>query len=100
MPARVERGAGPAPTPEELESRLRAEGLRPSAWGNGPGDTYGWHAHAYAKVLYCVTGGITFHLRDGDDVALGAGDRLEIDPGTEHAATVGPDGVRCLEAPR
>ena len=100
MPARVERGEGPPAAPAELEERLRSEGLRPTGWGNGPGDTYGWHAHGYAKVLYCVSGGITFHLREGDDVELRAGDRLEIDPGTEHAATVGAEGVRCVEAPR
>jgi hypothetical protein len=27
-----------------------------------------------------------------------AGDRLDLPPDTEHAATVGPDGVTCLEA--
>ena len=31
---------------------------------------------------------------------LEAGDRLEVEPGTEHAATVGPDGVKCMEAAR
>lgn len=100
MPARVERGAGPPPAAAEVEDRLRSEGLQPTGWGNGPGDTYAWHAHAYAKILYCVSGGITFHLREGDDVELHAGDRLEIDPGTEHAATVGAEGVSCIEAPR
>ena len=40
-----------------------------------------------------------FHLEQ-EDVELRAGDRLDIEPGTEHAATVGPDGVRCVEAPR
>ena len=100
VPARFERCEGPPPTPEQLDARLRDEGLQPSSWGNAPGDTYGWHAHSYAKVLYCLTGGITFHLRDGEDVELRAGDRLEIDPGTHHAATVGREGVRCVEAAR
>ncbi|MGH9152360.1 MAG: cupin domain-containing protein [Acidimicrobiales bacterium] len=100
MRARVERCVGPPPGEVAAEARLRAEGLRPRSWGNAPGDTYGWHAHGYEKVLYCVTGGITFHLGAGGDVVLGAGDRLEIPPGTQHAATVGPDGVRCVEAPR
>lgn len=98
--ARVGRCVGPPPGEAAAEARLRAEGLHPRAWGNPPGDTYGWHAHGYDKVLYCVTGGITFHLGEGEDVVLGAGDRLEIPPGTQHAATVGPDGVRCVEAPR
>ncbi len=40
-----------------------------------------------------------FHLPHGD-VALGAGDRLDIEPGTEHGATVGPEGVTCVEASR
>ena len=77
-----------------------AEGCSsPRPWGNAPGDTYGWHSHGYHKVLLCLEGGITFHLRDGD-VELPAGDRLDIEPGTEHAATVGPQGVQCVEASR
>ena len=71
----------------------------PRPWGNGPKDGYGWHSHAYHKVLFCLRGSITFHLREGD-VALGQGDRLDLDPGTEHAATVGPEGCSCMEASR
>ncbi len=71
----------------------------PRPWGNGPGDVYGWHQHGYHKVLFCLDGSITFHLRDGD-VTLDAGDRLDLEPGTEHAATVGPRGCSCLEASR
>lgn len=87
------------PITKDLDAVFRAEGLTPRSWSNAPGDTYGWHEHPYHKVLYCLRGGITFHLREGD-VALEPGDRLEIEPATEHAATVGPDGVACIEAPR
>ena len=87
------------PSPAGVAERFGAEGLDPSTWGNAPGDTYGWHSHGYHKVLYCVSGSIVFHLRDGD-VELGPGDRLDVPPGTEHAATVGPDGVECMEASR
>lgn len=77
-----------------------AEGCSaPRSWGNGPGDTYGRHAHAYHKVLFCLEGSITFHLPEGD-VELGPGDRLDLEPGTEHAATVGPNGCGCVEASR
>ena len=77
-----------------------AEGCSaPRAWGNEPGDTYGRHAHDYAKVMFCLEGSITFHLADGD-VDLRPGDRLDLEPGTEHAATVGPDGCSCIEAAR
>ena len=71
----------------------------PRGWGNGPGDTYGVHEHAYHKVLFCLAGSITFHLGDRD-VTLGAGDRLDLEPGTRHAATVGSDGCACIEASR
>jgi mannose-6-phosphate isomerase-like protein (cupin superfamily) len=84
----------------EATEVFRAEGCSaPRPWGNGPGDTYGRHAHAYHKVLFCLEGSIAFHL-DGGDVELRAGDRLDLEPGTEHGATVGPDGVSCVEASR
>jgi mannose-6-phosphate isomerase-like protein (cupin superfamily) len=79
---------------------FRAEGCSaPRSWGNGPGDTYGPHAHEFHKVLFCLGGSITFHL-DGGVVVLGPGDRLDIEPETEHAATVGPNGCSCVEASR
>jgi len=71
----------------------------PRFWGNGPGDTYQAHSHAYHKVLFCLDGGITFHTDDGD-VDLVAGDRLDLEPGTVHSATVGPSGCDCVEASR
>jgi len=79
---------------------FRAEGCSsPRPWGNGPGDTYVPHAHGYHKVLFCLDGSITFHLDEGD-VDLEPGDRLDIEPGTEHGATVGPNGCSCVEASR
>jgi cupin superfamily acireductone dioxygenase involved in methionine salvage len=48
-------------------------------------------------VLYCVSGSIVFHT-SGGDVALAPGDRLELPAGVEHSATVGHDGVQCVEA--
>jgi mannose-6-phosphate isomerase-like protein (cupin superfamily) len=100
MSASKKPGQGVAPSRGELDSRLRSEGLnQPRWWSNGPGDRYGWHAHEYHKVLYCADGSITFHTRSGD-ISLKAGDRLDIEPGTEHAATVGGEGVTCVEAAR
>lgn len=79
---------------------FRSEGCSsPRPWGNGPGDTYGWHDHGYHKGLFCLSGSIVFHTREGD-VELTAGDRLDLEPRTEHAATVGPDGCECVEASR
>ena len=72
--AAVERHDGAPPAEDQIAARMRAEGLSPHAWGNGPGDTYGWHEHGYQKVLYCVHGQIVFHVADGD-IELSPGDR-------------------------
>ena len=93
----MEKASGAPPGRPEIRAKFEEEGLSPSDWGNGPNDRYGWHSHTYHKVLYCVSGSIVFHTHDGD-LELEAGDRMEIEPGTEHAATVGPEGVRCMEA--
>ncbi|MGH2735323.1 MAG: cupin domain-containing protein [Actinomycetota bacterium] len=90
---------GPVPGKAELEKRFAQEGLAPKWWGNAPGDTYDSHTHSYHKVLYCASGSITFHTDDGD-FELHEGDRLDVEPDTPHAAGVGPEGVRCVEAAR
>jgi quercetin dioxygenase-like cupin family protein len=83
----------------DLRGRLRAEGLSPGSWSNGPGDRYAAHAHDYDKVLVCESGSIRFGLPDeARSVELVEGDRLELPAGTHHDATVGPAGVTCLEA--
>jgi mannose-6-phosphate isomerase-like protein (cupin superfamily) len=94
---KTERAVGGLADAERALAAERCSSPRP--WGNGPGDTYGRHAHGYHKVLFCLTGSIVFHTDTGD-VELRAGDRLDLEPGTEHAATVGPDGVECVEASR
>ena len=84
---------------ESAAQRLQRAGLNATQWGNGPGDTYAPHRHGYDKVLVATSGSITFHLTElGRDVDLSEGERLDLPAGTEHAATVGPHGVNCLEA--
>ena len=79
---------------------FEAEGASaPRFWANGPGDRYGRHEHGFHKVLFCLAGSIVFHTDDGD-VELRPGDRLDLDAGTGHAATVGPEGCECVEASR
>ena len=98
MGARVTRAAAGG-----LDAALLALGREgcspPRDWGNAPGDRYGWHSHPFHKVLFCLSGGITFHTGAGD-FELEAGDRLDIEPDVDHAATVGPAGVSCVEASR
>jgi quercetin dioxygenase-like cupin family protein len=94
------RTAAAVSSRDDALEAFRQEGASaPRSWGNDAGDTYGRHAHAYHKVLFCLDGSITFHTDEGD-VALEAGDRLDIDQGTEHGATVGPRGCSCVEASR
>jgi quercetin dioxygenase-like cupin family protein len=95
MAARVTRGTA---TRAEAVAAIAVGGAStPRAWSNGPGDRYGWHEHPYRKLLFCVGGSIVFHTDEGD-LTLEAGDRLDLEPGTRHAATVGPAGCACIEA--
>ncbi|MCG8351427.1 MAG: hypothetical protein MI924_26965 [Chloroflexales bacterium] len=98
----VERWADDT-TPDEAQIRrmLADEGLRPYSWSNGPGDVYAAHTHSYHKVIYVVSGSITFGLPErGENVQLAAGDRLDLPADIVHDAVVGPHGVVCLEAHR
>jgi quercetin dioxygenase-like cupin family protein len=89
------------PSEQALDELLRAEGLQPRWWSNGPGDRYGGHSHPYHKVLYCARGSIRFTSeRTGEHYELEPGDRLDLPPGTPHSAVVGTDGVTCVEAAR
>ena len=99
MGARIQKAQGQAPDERELRQRFERDGLTPHSWSNGPRDRYERHAHGYHKVLYCISGSIVFHTDDGD-FELAPGDRLDVEPGTDHSATVGPEGVRCIEAAR
>jgi quercetin dioxygenase-like cupin family protein len=62
---------------DDLARRLRAEGLAPSPWSNGPGDRYAAHEHDYDKVIVVSRGSIRFGLA-GRAVDLASGDRLEL----------------------
>ena len=85
---------------DETAIRVRLEGEADSSnqWSNGPGTVYASHRHAYRKILYCLRGSIRFDLvASGEAIELEPGDRLELPPGTPHAAVVGPGGVTCIE---
>lgn len=95
----------PAPEPGRADAatlgrEFDAAGLAHYTWGNGPHDRYGEHTHPYEKTLVCLEGSIVFHVPGQADLVLRPGDRLLLPPHTRHAATVGPQGVRCIEAHR
>jgi mannose-6-phosphate isomerase-like protein (cupin superfamily) len=95
MGARTTRGD--ADRSAALDSIAANGAGAPREWSSGPGDTFAWHEHPDSKVLFCLAGAIVFHTRDGDTV-LDAGDRLDLDANTPHAATVGTTGCTCIEA--
>ncbi len=83
---------------EAAAEALRAAGVTPSAWTNGPEDTYGAHEHPYAKLLICAEGSITFFVGPAEEpVELTAGEGVVLPAGTRHGARVGPAGCTCLE---
>lgn len=85
----------------DAEARLRAAGVEPMAWSNGPGDRYGAHEHGYTKLLVCAEGSITFLVGpESTPVELTPGTGFVLPPGTRHAAVVGPDGCTCVEGHR
>ena len=90
-----------APNTATVTERLRAEGVEPYAWSNGPGDRYAVHEHGYTKLLMCAAGSITFLVgTDASPVELAPGDGFVLPAGTPHAAVVGPAGCTCLEGHR
>jgi quercetin dioxygenase-like cupin family protein len=100
LDVRVIRWGKPEPPGEnELHELMEKEGLRPYAWSNSPGDTYGAHSHDYHKVIYVAHGSITWILPErNEEKETKTGDRLDLPRGVVHAARVGPQGVICLEA--
>jgi hypothetical protein len=84
---------------EALKEIFHAEGCpHPQRWEGGAGEAYDWHAHGYHKILFCLRGSIAFQDRAGLNYRLRPGDRQDIEPGTDHMATAGPEGVSCMES--
>lgn len=96
----IHKWTGPLPPTESaLRNMLQQEGLTPYRWSNNPGDVYEAHVHNYHKVIYVVSGSITFGFPvEGEPTTLYAGDRLDLPAGVAHNAAVGSQGVVCLEA--
>lgn len=86
------------PTERELREIFIRAGLFCYDWSNAPGDVYPAHTHDYDKVLFVLSGSITWLLpATNETIETRAGDRIDLPRGTVHAAVVGPDGVTCLE---
>ena len=90
-----------SPGLEASAARLRAAGVEPVTWSNGPGERYAAHEHHTTKLLVCAEGSITFLVgADGTSVELRRGEGFVLPAGTPHSAVVGPLGCTCLEGHR
>jgi mannose-6-phosphate isomerase-like protein (cupin superfamily) len=92
------------PTDTAIQQKIRAEHLRGDTWSNGAMnciafDEYSAHTHSFDKVLYVLSGSITWILPNtNQEIETRAGDRIDLPRGTVHAARVGANGVTCFEA--
>lgn len=93
--------AATPPTESLLMEIMLQQGLAPYRWSNRPQDSYSAHKHEFHKVIYVVSGSITFNLPIlKKQIALKTGDRLDLPAGVVHSAQVGAEGVVCLEGHR
>lgn len=76
-------------------AELEAEGLDVTEWSDDASASYATHAHEHREVRIVLEGALTM-IVDGNERELGPGDRMDLESGQEHAARVGPDGVRYL----
>lgn len=74
---------------------LAADGLDVLVWEDAPGVHYPEHAHPAREVRHVLSGTMTMGC-SGAVHELGPGDRIELDPGESHWATVGAEGVVYL----
>lgn len=95
----MEVGRAAAEDEARMKQIFEAESCpHPRVWSGGSGEQYEWHAHPYHKVLFCISGSITFRDREWLNYHVHPGDRLDIEGGTEHEAVAGPEGVTCMES--
>lgn len=87
------------PAERALQEKIRAEHLRGYTWSNGPFDEYSAHTHSFDKILYVLSGSITWILpQTQQEIETRPGDRIDLPRNTVHAAKVGAQGVVCFEA--
>ena len=86
-------------TEEVVRDHLQSQELRVYHWSSAADDTFAGHTHGYHKILYVLEGEIKFEFPTRHKTLnLTSGDRLDLPAGIRHSATVGPDGVKCLES--
>jgi quercetin dioxygenase-like cupin family protein len=78
-----------------LIDALLAEGHDVTEWNDEPSAVYPEHVHLHDEVRVVLTGEMTIRTADRSFV-LKPGDRIDIEAGEEHAASVGDAGVTYI----
>ena len=78
---------------DDAAAWLAGRCLRRSRWSADAGTVFPSHRHDATKLLYVERGSIEFN-----GIPLMATAGIRIDERTEHRASVGPEGVTCVEA--
>lgn len=84
-------------TQEEFEEQLEGEGFNQIYVREDEGDTaYPPHEHETYTVHIILEGEMTFTGSDGRVRLLRPGDRVDVLPGEQHTAVIGPEGCTYL----
>lgn len=87
-----------SPTEEAIRAKLEEKGYRATRYVYPPGTRFPEHTHRVDKIDAVVSGRFRMVI-EGEEVVLGAGDRLFVPSGTHHSAeVVGEVSVVSLDA--
>jgi quercetin dioxygenase-like cupin family protein len=86
---------GESPAETSLRQKLEGEGFEVVVWRDRSNWAYEPHRHEHDESLWVVRGSLLLQI-EGQDYALGPGDRLMLPAETLHTARVGPDGATYL----
>ena len=83
------------PGEQALRHTLEEEGFDVVTWRDRCNWSYDPHSHEHDESLWVLRGRIVLRV-EGEDIALGPGDRVMLPKEIVHTADVGPDGAVYL----
>ena len=84
----------------DLGKLLESRGIDAERWTAEGDEEFTPHMHPLDKRLWCAEGSITLTINGNKNMALQAGDALDIPAYTVHQAVAGFAGCVCYESPQ